>query len=97
MPEFIESERLPTLAHITHQEEEGKDHENEAEVRAQLDQLPTRLALTASYIADGARTIDKANRACVDDEDRSGYEGWIDDIEPGEKIVHPLVPLVPLL
>lgn len=70
------------------------DNDNEAEVRAQLDQLPTRLALTASFIADGARTIDKANRARVDDEDRSGYEDWISDIEPGAQIDHALVPLL---
>ena len=30
----------------------------------------------------------------IDDEDRSGYEDWIKDVEPGEVADHPLLPVV---
>ena len=53
-----------------------------------------RLALTASFIADGTRLLAEGSRVSVDDEDRSGYEDWVGDLKPGELADHPLLPVV---
>ena len=64
---------------------------------------PPRLALAASYFADGATVLPYTNdataegffmRQFIDTEDAQAYEGWVNDIPPGYPAVHPKLPLV---
>lgn len=53
-----------------------------------------RIAFTVTYFADGAHLVDEAGFDRVNDEDSPSYEAWIHDVEPGEPLEHPLLPLV---
>lgn len=50
--------------------------------------------MTLCYIPDGARTQPDDCEFGPDEEDTMSYEEWIEEVEPGEVIDHPLVPLV---
>jgi len=52
------------------------------------------MAMTMAYIADGARTQKEEWEYGPDEEDRMSYEEWVDDIIPGDKVDHPLVPVI---
>ena len=54
-----------------------------------------RVALALTYVEDGARTLDAAGLAMIEDEDAPSYAGWLAECEPGAPIDHPLLPLVP--
>ena len=58
------------------------------------DEKKDRVAFTASYVADGARLLDENVLGRQDGEDSISYEGWADDIAPGDVIDHELLPLV---
>uniref|UniRef100_A0A7S2SR24 Fe2OG dioxygenase domain-containing protein n=1 Tax=Rhizochromulina marina TaxID=1034831 RepID=A0A7S2SR24_9STRA len=54
-----------------------------------------RLALTVSFVADGARLRDEAHHEVdIDDEDRTSYEDWVSEVPPGAPVEHAMVPLV---
>lgn len=53
-----------------------------------------RLALSVSYIADGARLLPKALAGRVQDEDRESYAAWIKDLPPGARADHKLLPVI---
>ena len=58
-----------------------------------------RLALTASYFADGAKVLARKGDSSVrqqllHDEDAESYQGWLKDVKDGAVAVHKLLPLV---
>jgi hypothetical protein len=52
------------------------------------------VAVSLAYVADGARTIPEESQFEPDDEDLISYEAWIQQVDKGAPVDHPLVPLV---
>jgi len=54
-----------------------------------------RKALAISYVAAGAKRLAARDlRRQPDDEDKEGYQAWINDARPGKPVSHKLLPIV---
>ena len=58
------------------------------------DEQKDRVAYTASYVKSPVRLLDEEVLGRQDGEDAISYEGWVNDVAPGDVIDHELLPLV---
>ena len=58
------------------------------------DEQKDRVAYTASYVKSPVRLLDEKVLGRQDGEDAISYEGWANDVAPGDVIDHELLPLV---
>ena len=58
------------------------------------DEKKDRVAYTASYVKSPSKLLDEKVLGRQDGEDSISYEGWVNDVTPGDVIDHELLPLV---